>query len=54
MKNNANMNPAIYAKRKRANWIGMTLSMGAMVLGMIFLLWILSILFIKEIGRAHV
>lgn len=50
MKNNANMNPAIYAKRKRANWIGMTLSMGAMVLGMIFLLWILSILFIKGLS----
>jgi phosphate transport system permease protein len=50
MKNNANMNPAIYAKRKRANWIGMSLSMGAMVLGMIFLLWILSILFIKGLS----
>ena len=50
MKINANMNPAIYAKRKRANWIGMTLSMGAMVLGMIFLLWILSILFIKGLS----
>jgi phosphate transport system permease protein len=40
-------NPAIYAKRKRTNWIGLALSMGAMVLGMVFLLWILSILFIK-------
>ena len=40
-------NPAIYAKRKRSNWIGLALSMGAMVLGMVFLLWILSILFIK-------
>ena len=50
MKINANMNLAIYAKRKRANWIGMTLSMGAMVLGMIFLLWILSILFIKGLS----
>ena len=40
-------NPAIYAKRKRSNWIGLALSMGAMVLGMVFLLGILSILFIK-------
>lgn len=40
-------NPAIYAKRKRSNWIGLALSMGAMILGMVFLLWILSILFIK-------
>ena len=50
MRNNTNMNPAIYAKRKRANWIGMSLSMGAMVLGMVFLLWILSILFIKGLS----
>lgn len=43
----SNINPAIFAKRKRANKIGLALSMGAMALGMIFLLWILSILFIK-------
>jgi phosphate transport system permease protein len=47
MMNNSNLNQAIYAKRKRSNWIGLSLSMGAMVLGMIFLLWILSVLFIK-------
>ena len=43
----SNINPAIFAKRKRANKIGLVLSTGAMVLGMVFLLWILSILFIK-------
>jgi phosphate transport system permease protein len=43
----SNINPAIFAKRKRANKIGLVLSTGAMVLGMAFLLWILSILFIK-------
>jgi phosphate transport system permease protein len=40
-------NPVLYAKRKRSNFIGLALSMGAMVLGMVFLLWILSILFYK-------
>ncbi len=43
----SNINPAIFAKRKRANKIGLTLSMGAMGLGMIFLLWILSVLVFK-------
>ncbi len=47
MMNTSNFNQAIYNKRKRSNWIGLSLSMGAMVLGMIFLLWILSVLFIK-------
>jgi phosphate transport system permease protein len=42
-----NINQALYSKRKRANFIGLTLSMFAMSLGMIFLLWILSILFYK-------
>jgi phosphate transport system permease protein len=42
-----NVNQVIYAKRKRANWIGLALSMFSMALGMIFLLWILSILFYK-------
>ena len=45
--NNSNLNQNIYSKRKRANWIGLGLSMAAMTLGMVFLLWILSILFIK-------
>jgi phosphate transport system permease protein len=43
----SNINPAVFAKRKRANKIGLVLSTGAMVVGMVFLLWILSILFIK-------
>jgi len=34
-------------KRKRTNFIALTLSMFAMVIGITFLLWILSILFIK-------
>lgn len=42
-----NVNQAIYGKRKRSNWIGLALSMFSMALGMIFLLWILSILFYK-------
>ena len=47
MNNMSNINPAIFAKRKRANKIGLTLSMGAMGLGMVFLLWILSVLVFK-------
>ena len=43
----SNLNPAIYAKRKRANKIGLLLSTTAMALGMTFLLWILSVLFLK-------
>jgi phosphate transport system permease protein len=42
-----NVNQALYAKRKRSNFIGLTLSMISMGLGMIFLLWILMILFYK-------
>ncbi len=36
---------ALYQRRKRANWIGLTLSMFAMTLGLIALLWILFVLF---------
>ncbi|MEN9905725.1 MAG: phosphate transporter, permease protein PstA [Pseudomonadota bacterium] len=35
----------LYRKRKLANTIGLTLSMGAMGLGLVVLLWILSVLF---------
>jgi phosphate transport system permease protein len=42
-----NINPDVFSRRKRANKIGLTLSMSAMVLGMIFLFWILSVLIIK-------
>jgi phosphate transport system permease protein len=35
----------LYRKRKLANTLGLTLSMGAMGLGLVVLLWILSVLF---------
>ncbi len=37
-------NNQLYKSRQRANTIGLTLSMGAMVLGLVVLLWILSVL----------
>ena len=43
----AHINQSVFAVRKRTNAIGLFLSMAAMTLGMLFLLWILSILFIK-------
>jgi phosphate transport system permease protein len=39
--------PSIYAARKRANLIGLVLSMSAMAIGLVFLLWILTILLFK-------
>ncbi len=39
------MNNALYKKRRRINAIGLTLSMTAMVLGLVVLLWILFVLF---------
>ena len=50
MSNISNIDQSIFAKRKRANKIGMSLSMGAMTLGMIFLLWILSVLVFKGLS----
>ena len=50
MNNTSNIDQSIFAKRKRANKIGLTLSMGAMTLGMIFLLWILSVLLFKGLS----
>ncbi|MCF8189884.1 phosphate ABC transporter permease PstA [Polynucleobacter sp. MG-Unter2-18] len=47
MSNFSNIDSSLFAKRKRTNKIGLTLSMGAMVIGMIFLLWILSVLLFK-------
>jgi phosphate transport system permease protein len=41
------MDLSIYARRKRHNFIGMVLSMSAMIIGLAFLLWILSILMFK-------
>ncbi|MBT8518168.1 phosphate ABC transporter permease PstA [Polynucleobacter paneuropaeus] len=43
----ANINQAVFARRQRANKIGLALSMLAMTLGMVFLIWILATLFIK-------
>jgi len=48
-----NINPEIFARRKRANKIGLTLSLCAMGLGMIFLFWILSVLIIKGFSSIH-
>ena len=42
-----NIDQSVFARRKRANKIGLVLSMMAMGLGMIFLVWILAVLFIK-------
>jgi phosphate transport system permease protein len=39
------MNPSLYRQRKLANRVGLTLSMGAMALGLTVLLWILAVLF---------
>jgi phosphate transport system permease protein len=47
MNASTNMDLSIYARRKRANFIGMVLSMSAMIIGLAFLLWILSILMFK-------
>jgi phosphate transport system permease protein len=43
----SNMDSSIYARRKRSNLIGLVLSMSAMVIGLVFLLWILAILMFK-------
>ena len=48
-----NMNPEIFARRKRKNMIGLTLSMCAMGLGMLFLFWILSVLVIKGVSSIN-
>ncbi len=47
MSTRTNMDPSIYAKRKRANLFGLILSMSAMAIGLSFLLWILFILTVK-------
>ena len=43
-------NQQLYKKRQRSNTIGLTLSLGAMVLGLFVLLWILSILLSKGVA----
>ena len=47
------MNDAIFVRRKRVNTIGLALSVGAMSLGMIFLLWILGVLLFKGFSSIH-
>ena len=47
MNNSSNIDPTIFARRKRTNKIGLALSMSAMGLGMLFLSWILGILLFK-------
>ena len=47
MSTRTNMDPSIYAQRKRANFFGLVLSMSAMAIGLTFLLWILLILTVK-------
>lgn len=47
------MNESIFKRRKRVNAIGLALSVGAMSLGMIFLLWILSVLLYKGFSSIH-
>lgn len=43
------INPSIYRKRRRSNSIGLTLSMLAMVIGLVALFWILGVLVYKGI-----
>jgi len=44
------MNQALYARRRRNNFVGLTLSMSAMALGLVVLLWILWVLFSNGIA----
>jgi phosphate transport system permease protein len=47
MSANNNIDMSVFERRKKANKIGLTMSMIAMAIGMASLIWILSILFIK-------
>ena len=47
MQTQETINMSLYASRKRTNLIGLFLSMTAMTIGLMFLLWILAILFFK-------
>jgi len=44
------INQALYKRRQTTNFIGLTLSMGAMALGLVVLLWILWVLFSNGIA----
>jgi len=43
----SNHNPSLFRKRKLANTLGLSLSITAMAIGMLILIWILTILFYK-------
>jgi len=45
--NHTKQNSPLFAKRKLSNFIGLSLSISAMLIGMAILLWILTILFVK-------
>ena len=45
--NTLQVESALYKKRRATNAVGLALSMGAMVLGLVVLLWILFVLFSK-------
>lgn len=44
------MNPSLYRRRRLANLVGLTLSMIAMAVGLVVLLWILFVLFSKGLS----
>ena len=44
------MNEKLYRRRVRTNWIGLTLSMAAMAIGLFVLLWILFVLFMNGLS----
>ena len=46
-------NPNLFRKRKLANTIGLALSISAMVVGMLLLIWILTVLFYKGFSEIH-
>lgn len=46
-------NPGVYAKRRRANSLGLVLSMLAMVIGLVALFWILGVLVYKGAGAIN-
>ena len=46
-------NPDVYAKRRRANSLGLVLSMLAMVIGLVALFWILGVLVYKGAGAIN-
>jgi len=45
--NHTKQNSPLFAKRKLSNFIGLSLTISAMLIGMAILLWILTILFVK-------